>query len=82
MSRDYRLQRISKWLMLKLIFVILLISTSTFLHSYNFLSPIIRAQKINVTSEQLEFKLRDKSLIINSERFTTTVSLIQEKNIK
>jgi len=59
--RDRIAKRFSRYLML-LVFALF----NTYLNSYNFFSPIIRSEKINVIQEQLEIQLKDHPLIINS----------------
>jgi len=53
---------------------------SSYLYSYNFFSPILRSDKLNVTNSNQVFKLKDSQLIINSETvYNDSITFPKEK---
>jgi hypothetical protein len=76
-NRDRKMQRFSRLLLL-VIFILL----CNYLYPYNFFSPIIRSEKLNVIPEQLEIQLKEKPLIINSEKVYNDSLTFSDKDYK
>ncbi|MCK4312682.1 MAG: hypothetical protein KAW88_08110 [Candidatus Cloacimonetes bacterium] len=66
---------------LKLLLIFCILVLSSYLHSFNFFSPIIKQERLNITEEKLIYKLRHDRIIINSEKvFRDTIEFIKSKD--